>query len=378
MSPVRRVRRLSLAGVSAVLLAATIVLAPPAAAARGVPNPVVAAIHLPPGFYDLRAGLGAMWAMTNDEYNYSTLYRIDPTTNHVTETVHLGYPAAAMTFGYGSIWVSDYYASKLVRLSPTGTVEASIPVGLQPQFVHVAFGSVWTSNHHAHSLTRIDPATNGVLATINVGAHLFRDGPQDFTTDRRYLYIESSNLPYLQRVDPATNTRVNLARTGFIYGGDIVWTPGPAGGTLWNQPAIASTGQILMDGYNLYGAVRISEPVPAGRVPNGIAHLDRTVYYGQNPADGTGHGLIEGVDQVTGAPQAAITIAGQVGTLRAGFGDLWNIDPNTGILQRVELTAGAAGSISLSAPRPRVSQQFRNRHVDAYCPRADHDVERLI
>ena len=306
-----------------------------ARAAASAPMSVAATIRLPPGSYDLEPGLGAMWAMSNDEFTYSTLYRIDPATDKVTETVQLGFPGAFLTLGYGSVWVTDYYASKLVRMSRTGQVQATIPVGLQPQFVHIAFGSVWTSNHHAHSITRIDPATNAVVATIRVGANLFRDGPQDFTTDGRYLYIESSDLPYLQRVDPLRNTRVDLTDTGLSYGGDLVWTGGPGGGTLWNQPAIASTGQILMDGYDVRGAVRIREAVPGSRVPTAIARLYHTVYYGENPADGTGHGFIQGVDQITGTRQPAMPIAGQVGTLRTGFSDLWNVDWRTGALQRI-------------------------------------------
>ena len=233
-APRRRLSRALIIGTTA--LAIVIPLAPRASAAT--PADVIAKIQLPQGVYQLAPGLHAMWALSGDETVYSTLYRIDPTTNRATEVAHLGFPGAGLTIGYGSIWVTDYYASTVVRLSPTGRVQATIHVGLQPQYVHVAFGSVWTSNHHAHSMTRVDPLTNGVLATVNIGANQFRNGPQDFTNDGHYMYVESSNLPYLQRIDPVTNTRINLTSTGLSYGGDLIWTSGPAGGPSGTIPRI--------------------------------------------------------------------------------------------------------------------------------------------
>ena len=338
-----RLRMSRVLGTGLTALAVTISLAAPAfaatPAAATTPADVVAKIQLPHGSYQLSPGLHAMWALSGDGAVYSTLYRIDPVTNQATQVAHLGFPGAGLTIGYGSIWVTDLYASTLVRLSPTGQVQATIRVGLQPQYVHIAFGSVWTSNHHAHSITRVDPLTNGVLATINIGANQFRDGPQDFTNDGRYLYAESSNLPYLQRIDPTTNTRVNLTPTGLAYGGDLIWTSGPAGGTLWNNPQDPNTGQVLVDGYDVHGAIRIDLPLPSTVTTNALAHLDHTVFLGENINGVTGHALIQSVDQSTGAVVATLTVPGQVSTLRAGFGDLWCVDNN--IIRRIRLTIPA-------------------------------------
>lgn len=323
--------------VALVVLAVAIGTASPAQGASAARASVVASIHLPAGLTDVRPGLGAMWAMNNDEFSYSTLYRIDPATNQVTETVQLGFPAAFMAFGYGSVWVSDYYASTLVRLSPTGHVQATIPVGLQPQWVHFAFGSVWTSNHHAHSMTRVDPATNRAIATVQVGAKMFRNGPEDFTHDARYLYVESSNLPYLQRVDPRTGRTTNLANTGFNYGGDLLWVRGSDGGILWNQPEVVQTGEILLDSYDIHGAVRATASVASGHTISGLAQLGDLIFYGDNAPGSPASAVLRGVDDRTGTARVAIALAGQVGTLRAGFGDLWDVDWNTGTVRRVHV-----------------------------------------
>jgi hypothetical protein len=318
-----------------------------ASAAAPSSSSVIATVRLPAGSYTARPGLGAMWALTNDEFTYSTLYRIDAVTNRVTETVPLGFPAADLTVGYGSVWVSDYYGSTLVRLSPSGRVQATIPVGLQPQYVHIAFGSVWTSDHHGHSVSRVDPASNRVISTARVGADMFRDGPQDFTDDGSYLYVESSNLPYLQRINPTTGTTRQLAVTGLVYGGDLIWVPGPAGGTLWNALTDPQSGTVMaLDGYTVQGAVRVRVALAADEVLGGLAYLGGLVYYGANTTGVTTHAVLRAVDRVSGARVLAVTVPGQVGTLRAGFGDLWVIDRTTSILRRVHVDppASAAGS----------------------------------
>src|SRR5579875_2683250 len=119
----------------------------------------IAAVQLPKNFYGLCSGSGAVWAVSDDESTHSVLYRIDATTNSVTETVALGFPAAFCTVADHSIWITDYLGNALYRYDLTGHEQARIPTGLQPQFVHYAFGSIWTADHHSHRITRIDPAT---------------------------------------------------------------------------------------------------------------------------------------------------------------------------------------------------------------------------
>jgi streptogramin lyase len=288
---------------------------------------------LPSGFYDLEPGLGAMWAMTNDESTYSTIYRIDPRTNAVTDRIALGYPAAFLTVGYGSLWVSDYYGSNLIRYGPTGSLQATIPVGLQPQFVHIAFGSVWTSNHHGHSLSRIDPNSNDVIATVQVGARMFRNGPQEMVSSSRYLYVGSSNLTYLQRVDPTDNHVTNLADTGKVCCGDLLYTPGRVGGTIWDL------GPKSLAARDLLGGTRLRIPADDGDTLTTEADLDGLLWYGENGAAGS---RLRAVDDQTGARVTDIAVDGRTGTLAAGFGSVWNVDWRTGRLQRFAPGAAAA------------------------------------
>jgi hypothetical protein len=324
-------RGLRRAGVLCAVLAGSLLLVAPAGAASN-PARIVATIQLPRGAYDLRAGLGAMWALTVDEASYSRLYRIDPRTNLVTEAVPLGFPGSGLALGYGSVWVSDYYGNRLYRLSPQGAVQAVIPVGLQPQWLHIAFGSVWTSNHHGHSLTRVDPNTDGVVATVRVGAPLFRNGPQDMTDDGRFLYVASSNLPYLQRVDPTTESVRNLSETGIEYGGELEWVPPPPiGGTIWNNYP-----HVLL-GYDVLGSVRVRVRPDTGDSVSGLSYLDGLVFFGENIPGLPAHALLRGVDPVSGERVVQVPIRGRVGAVSVGFGDLWEVDQRTGVVQRVRV-----------------------------------------
>lgn len=297
------------------------------------PAATIATVQLPKDYYALCPGAGAMWAMSNDEYSHSVLYRIDAATNSVTQTVPLGYPAVFCTVADGSIWITDYLGNALHRYDFAGHELARIPVGLQPQFVHAAFGSIWTANHHGHSLTRVDPATNGVIATVRVGANQLRDGPQDFTSDGSYLYAESSDLPYLQRIDPATNTVHKMVNTGLQdwYGGDLMWRPGPAGGTLWNASAFNGA----LYGYDVLGGVRVAITPRPGHFTAALAAMHHEIYFvDEVPHRNTS--VIHAIDQVTGQQLSTLPVSGRPNVLHAAFGSLWSVD-NRGLVQRISV-----------------------------------------
>ncbi len=168
---------------------------------------MAARIQVPSTEFGLDGGLGAVWFVDRISDNYSTLRRIDPATNQVTASYLLDSSAGGIAVGEGGIWVTMYYDNTVERIDQHGRVIARIPVGLQPQEVHVAFGSVWVSNHHGRSISRIDPRTDRVIATLPAGdQHMFRNGPQNLADDGRYLYLYSSNgdRPF-ERIDPRTN-----------------------------------------------------------------------------------------------------------------------------------------------------------------------------
>jgi hypothetical protein len=80
-------------------------------------------------------------------------------------TVPLEMDPAQLSDGFGSIWVSERLAGRVVRLDPdTGAVQAVVDVGESPLKLQPADGAMWVRTATAY--VAIDPATNTVTATL--------------------------------------------------------------------------------------------------------------------------------------------------------------------------------------------------------------------
>lgn len=80
----------------------------------------------------------------------------------------------------GHIWVADFDTDHLFRVSPAGTVIASIPTHQTPNGVSVdATGKVWVANLEDDDVQRIDPATNAVDLTVSLGAGALPYSPSE-------------------------------------------------------------------------------------------------------------------------------------------------------------------------------------------------------
>lgn len=297
------------------------------------PSPVVATYKVTPGWYSMAAGLDAVWALQADEYHDGVIYRIDPQSHGMKLVTKLSFPAGAITVGFGSLWVSDYFGNAVWRLAPSGQVQAEVGVGYQPQWLHAAFGSLWVSNHHGASLTRVDPVTNTVLDTVQVGApNTFRDGPQDVTDDGTNLYVVSSNLQSLQSVNPATDAVTTGPSTDDGFCGPLV----AVAGFVWSADGCtAVTYQLSADG-------TVQQALPSTGVPGGLAMLNGQLWlsddtsFDPNTFQGS-DAVLDQLDPVTGAVSRTVAIGGDATGLISGFGDLWVWDANASTIRRVHV-----------------------------------------
>jgi hypothetical protein len=119
------------------------------------------------------AGFGSIWAQASAAGYSGILYRIDPSTNRVVASVHLGEPQSGgqyggtdIAFGAGSVWTADT-SPTVTRVDPAtnravATVEVGGVLGGEPNFISVGYGSVWVDSE--------EPATAARFAAANWAA----------------------------------------------------------------------------------------------------------------------------------------------------------------------------------------------------------------
>jgi hypothetical protein len=134
-------------------------------------------------------------------------------------TVPLEMQSEQITAGFDSIWVSEQFAHRVVRLDPgSGDVEATIDVGDEPFRAQPADGSLWVRT--ASSYVEVDPDTNEVtrtLAKADVGPAANRSWAVDGA-----LWICDGRR--LHRYDPTTLAPVATLDVGLDCGD--VWASG--------------------------------------------------------------------------------------------------------------------------------------------------------
>lgn len=189
------------------------------------------------------AGEGAVW-MTGGFIDSGAVYRLDPGSMRLVETIELnGFPAEVVV-GEGSVWVA---------VTGAGTDSGYV--------------------------LRIDPKTNREIARIPIPG----EGPLDLAIGDEGVWTIAFRQGFdgptdLLRIDPATNQLATRIETGLTsvrlaVGAGLVWlSPFDAGDLVWIDP---STNTI--EGRFAY---------PAGR-PGGLAVDDRAVWVTGVPSERT-------------------------------------------------------------------------------------------
>jgi DNA-binding SARP family transcriptional activator/streptogramin lyase len=115
---------------------------------------------------------GSLWVAGADQ-----VFPIKATTGVPGAGTRVGV-ARDLAFGAGALWVVSGGAAEaggvnpaLRRVDPVSRlVQATIPVGSDPEAVAVAGGAVWVASRTDGTIERIDPSQNRVVETIAVGA----------------------------------------------------------------------------------------------------------------------------------------------------------------------------------------------------------------
>jgi len=162
-------------------------------------------------------GFGRVW-VPDCNFGPHGLVVVDPATNHVVRTL-ADQVAGSVGIGAGSVWAGP-------RIDPaTLSEQPLLRTGHDDLAITFGDGSVWVSDavcscsklrHHQVNVSRIDPATGKVIATIRAGVRSIQNWAT-FAGGKLWIYpwLQSSAVGdksgnKIWRIDPRTNTATEL------------------------------------------------------------------------------------------------------------------------------------------------------------------------
>jgi hypothetical protein len=190
----------------------------------------------------LAFGAGSIWLAPTGA---SELLRIDPSSNQVVASIHLGVTdngrvsslGGGAAFAAGRVWasrVSNGSHGDVISVNPTTNQAVGVPitVGSGPDTVLSAFGSLWADNTSVvignSAPSQVDPGVSRIdPRTRHVTTEPFSGTP---ATAFGSLWVQTnaaSDDAAIVRVDPATGqtlARIDVPRViGISSGGGRVW-----------------------------------------------------------------------------------------------------------------------------------------------------------
>ena len=84
--------------------------------------------------------------------------------------IRIGDAGGVLVSAYGSLWTTDLYLDRLVRIDPKAAhVSGKVRLGRRPYGLAAGAGSIWVASQEADTLARVDPKTLKVVERIHVG-----------------------------------------------------------------------------------------------------------------------------------------------------------------------------------------------------------------
>lgn len=275
----------------------------------------------------------------------NSLAAIDVGTDRVAAVVPVGNSPGAVTFGSGSLWVTNDGDQTVSQVDPKGlrTVR-TISLGAPPTAIAAAAGAIWVAESspgvNAVIVRRIDPQFDSLGPARRIG-NVVPGGPASLAAVGSALWVAPSS-GLLTRLDPshgqiAQQLDPNASPAGIALGYGAIWvtdtdadnvtridptglrTAIPVGvgpgaiafgaGAIWVADTLDDT-VVRIDPAT--AAVRTM--IPVGRAPSALAVGDGAVWVA-NTGDGTVSRIDPSSDRVTatiavGESPSAITIAG--------------------------------------------------------------------
>jgi len=182
--------------------------------------------------WSVAAGAGGVWISDGSP----RLYRIDPQSARVSQTLNVGTPIDGVAAADATVWAISGPAVSVLQIDPArGIVTQRIPIarrGLQSPFpVAIALGAgfVWVLNANTDTVTKIDPDLGEVVATIPIG--IVR-GPVRLAVGPAAVWVADGDGT-LSRIDASsdrlTTFPIASGLTDVAAAGGHVWVTGGAG-----------------------------------------------------------------------------------------------------------------------------------------------------
>ena len=218
----------------------------------------------------LAAGEGAVWAVDGG------ITRIDPGSRQSrTSSVSLPTDSYGIAAGGGLLWIANGLGNSVSAVNPGSmeVVRREIPVGSAPSALTVSEGTVWVANSDSGTVSRIDVGTRRTVGEdIPVGR-----GPSAIAAGEGSIWVTNADSDDVTRID---------ARSGQVSGEPIPVGQGPS--------AVAvGAGSVWVANGDSNDVTRIDprtnratgNPIPVGTGPSGIAVAGESVWVANAGSD---------------------------------------------------------------------------------------------
>ena len=161
---------------------------------------------------------------------------VDPGSGKITERVSVPGQPEGIVSAFGAIWVVRQQARKLTRVSPTGAVGPSYPLGREPRLVAASGKALFVADVSDGTVTRIDPQSGKRTVSKQVC-----DGAQNLADQQGTLWVTCTRSNMVVAVDERSlkvTRRVTLKGEpdGIRVAGGSVFVVTTTGPTVYELP----------------------------------------------------------------------------------------------------------------------------------------------
>jgi len=183
----------------------------------------------------IAVGGGFVW-ITNA--TTGVVYRLDPSQSHAIVSIDLGSGINGVAYGEGAVWIANGQTETVLRIDPQSpqaqpqTIQ--LEAGSKATGIAVGAGSVWVAESLKGVVARIDPTQMKVTTTIPL---LQGSNPDQVAFGEGFVWVTETEDDAVFRIDPSTNqgttiTGVGNGPPGVAAGDGFAWVANSLDGTV--------------------------------------------------------------------------------------------------------------------------------------------------